>query len=159
MDNGLGMQKAMAISSDYFAALSQLSSEYWFDVDVHGGKGIARFWTEDGVLDLEGSRAEGVVAIEDFYAERRRRGSRVSLHAISNLCASSLSADRIELHSIVTLYAADGVPPIDGAVPLGIATAADICVKDADGGWRYASRRLLSIFKGEGTPTVPRKSS
>lgn len=136
-------------------ALQALSSDYWFEVDRCQGVGIAAYWTDDGVFLLEDIALNGRTEIEHFYQWRMNRAPRVSLHVATNVRVRMLEPDRAELSSIVTLYAADGQAPVDGTLPIGVASADDICVRDDTDGWRYARRELRRTFIGSGEVTVP----
>lgn len=136
-------------------ALQVLTRDYWFEVDRHQGAGTAQYWVKDGVFVLEDRELNGLPQIEQFYQWRTDRAPRVSLHVATNLSVRTLTSDRAEISSILTLYAADGRAPINNTLPVGVAMADDICVRTDTDGWRYARRQLRRLFVGTGDVTVP----
>lgn len=136
-------------------ALEQLASEYWYLVDARGGDGIGDLWIEDGIFILDGRKVEGRTAIVGFYSLRKSRGPRGSLHIVTNFLPRFSGPDQAEVTTSMIAYAADGVPPFHGTLPLAVATTTDVCRKEADGHWRYASRNLVLLFKSGQEATLP----
>lgn len=136
-------------------ALEHLASEYWHIVDVLGGAGIGDLWTEDATFILDGRKLEGRPAIVDFYDWRKSRGPRVSIHVVTNVRPSFSGLDSADVTTALIAFAADGEPPISGTLPMVVGTTADVCRRDSDGHWRYASRNVVALFKSLQEPTLP----
>ena len=49
----------------------------------------------------------------------------------------------------------DGTPPLPTHPPIHMSLVTDICVKGADGKWRYKSRKFDTLFEGGAKPTNP----
>ncbi|WP_420223581.1 nuclear transport factor 2 family protein [Pigmentiphaga litoralis] len=95
----------------------------------------------------------GRAAIEAFYERRRDRGARVSLHVVQNFRIEPESDTRVRCQYILNLYAADGVPVLPSRPAIMLALVEEVVLKQADGTWRYASRRVFPQFRDE-TPTT-----
>ncbi len=130
--------------------------DYWYEVDVKGGLGVAeRFYTEDGIFEGGNEPLVGHAAIEAFYAWRIGRGIRTSRHVIANFRADFHSETSATTHCVMMLYAADGAPVLPSNPPIIITDLIDECVKGADGRWRYSRRTFVPLFQGGAPATVP----
>lgn len=139
------------------ATLAALNAAYWRDVDCNWGRSAHGFFVAEGaVYTIHDKTLHGREEIRNFYAWRAARGSRVSRHCITNFCVASVSAGRAEADWVLLLYAADGEPILPTAAPIQIADVHDVCVRGADGHWRYASRNLTTLFAGGVPATLPR---
>jgi hypothetical protein len=135
------------------SALEALTIDYWHEVDAHGGVAAAGFYLEDGVYATTVREYRGRAAIETFYSQRRARGSRVSLHLVNNFRIEQATEDRAHCQYILSLLAADGVPVLPSRPAILVALVDEVAVKQADGAWRYASRRITPLFRDD-TPTT-----
>jgi hypothetical protein len=130
--------------------------DYWYEVDLHGGAGVSRMYTEDGVFQAgPGKPLVGRAAIEQFYSWRLDRGARTSRHVITNFRAVFSDATHASTYCVMMLYAADGKPLLPSVPPIVVADLIDDCVKGADGKWLYAKRDFVPLFMGGTAPTVP----
>jgi hypothetical protein len=130
--------------------------DYWYEVDLKGGLGVAeRFYTQDGIFEGGNEPLVGHAAIEAFYAWRVGRGQRTSRHVIANFRAEFHDARNATTHCVMMLYAADGAPVLPSTPPIIITDLIDECVKGEDGAWRYRRRSFVPLFQGGAPATVP----
>ena len=130
--------------------------DYWYEVDLKGGLGVAaRFYTEDGIFEGGNDPLVGHAAIEAFYAWRIGRGQRTSRHVITNFRADFHDAQSATTICVMQLFAADGAPILPSTPPIMITDLIDECVKGEDGQWRYKRRTFVPLFQGQIAPTVP----
>ena len=134
-----------------------MTADYWHDVDCNWGSTAHEYFTEDGVFHAIESAFTGREAIRQFYSWRKGRGARLARHVISNLRVVVESDQRAQAIWIMSLYAADGEPPMPSKPPIMIADIREECVREADGCWRYKSRRLIPAFTGDTPVTIPPK--
>ncbi|MCW5770150.1 MAG: hypothetical protein KIT16_00840 [Rhodospirillaceae bacterium] len=135
--------------------LQALAIDYWFDVDHHWGAAAHDYYLEDGTFAIGDRIFRGRSEIRQFYAWRRGRGARVARHCITNFRILATSEDAVEAISLLTLYAADGAPILPSTPPIQISDVFERCRRDADGRWKYVSRRLVPLFEGTTPVTVP----
>jgi hypothetical protein len=130
--------------------------DYWFEVDMHGGGGVSRMYTEDAVFHGgPGKPLVGREAIEQFYGWRRDRGSRTSRHVVTNFRAEFADDSHATSYCLMLLHAADGTPVHPTAPPIAITDMIDSHVKGDDGVWRCSERKFVLLFAGGVEPTVP----
>ena len=132
--------------------------DYWYEVDLQGGAGVAQRYVEDGIFNGGGKPLVGRAAIEQFYTWRQDRGARTSRHVITNFRADFTDATHATTYCVMMLYASDGQPIHPTAPPNIITDLVDRCVKDADGKWLYVERTFVPLFMGGIAPTVPPES-
>jgi hypothetical protein len=133
--------------------LNRLETSYWWDVDYNGGSQAHAFYVSDALFTVGDNQFQGQQHIRAFYTWRQRRGLLTSRHLIYNLQVASLDERRAGLTAILSLYRANGRPPIRGTKPPSL--IADIkadCVRGEDGVWRYQSHSVLPIFVGSDIP-------
>ena len=133
--------------------LEALTIDYWYDVDTNGGAAAAAFYVDDGVYATTLREYRGRDAIEKFYGNRRDRGPRVSLHLVNNFRLAQVGDDRVTCQYILSLLAADGAPVLPSRPAILVAVVEEVAVKQGDGSWLYASRRITPLFRDE-TPTT-----
>jgi hypothetical protein len=134
-------------------ALNRLIINYWADVDDNGGDHAHEFYLPDAFYVVGENRFEGVANIRAFYAWRRERGDAATRHLISNLRAFRDGANHARMIGVMSLYRAEGRPPINEATPLAmIADFEARCVLADDGSWRLQSHVLSPIFIGKDRP-------
>jgi hypothetical protein len=133
--------------------LNGLEISYWRDVDCNGGSQAHEFYVPDGLFAVGDNQFRGQQHIRAFYAWRQRRGLLTARHLIYNLQVASSDERRAGLTAILSLYRANGRPPIRGTTPPSL--IADIkadCVRGEDGVWRYQSHYVLPLFVGSDIP-------
>lgn len=135
------------------AELEALTVDYWHDVDANGGVAAAAFYLTDGVYATTIREYRGREAIDAFYARRRDRGARVSLHLVNNFRLVSASAGRAQCQYVMSLLAADGVPVLPSRPAIMVASVEETLVQQASGAWLVESRRITPLFRDE-TPTT-----
>jgi len=148
----------MALASDspdvrFWHVLNHLETSYWWDVDCNAGRQAHEFYLPDGLFAVGDNQFLGQQNIRAFYTWRQRRGLLTSRHLIYNLRVASSDEWRASLTAILSLYRANGRPPIRGTKPPSL--IADIkadCVRGEDGVWRYQSHCVLPIFVGSDIP-------
>lgn len=133
--------------------LEALTIDFWHEVDIAGGGKAASYYVEDAVFASSVREYRGRAAIEAFYERRRDRGARVSLHVVQNFRIEPESDTRVRCQYILNLYAADGVPVLPSRPAIMLALVEEVVLKQADGTWRYESRRVFPQFRDE-TPTT-----
>lgn len=129
--------------------------DYWFEVDMKGGGGVSRMYTEDAVFHGGGKPLIGREAIEQFYGWRRDRGDRTSRHIVTNFRTEFADERNATSYCVMMLYAADGVPVHPTAPPIAITDMIDTHVKQDDGSWLVSDRKFVLLFMGGVEPTVP----
>nr|WP_179275240.1 nuclear transport factor 2 family protein [Rhodococcus sp. 06-1059B-a] len=122
-----------------------LLAAYWFDVDHRCGAGAHLLFTEDGELQFESARVVGQSAIEALYRARAARGPRVSRHVLSNVHIHTWTDNSVEVVSVLTLYAQDGLAPQSNTNPIAVADVHDRLVETAEG-LRVERRRTVNQF-------------
>jgi len=133
--------------------LESMTIDFWHEVDVKGGENAPAYYTDDAVFESSIREYRGRAAIEDFYARRRQRGNRVSLHLVNNFRIEVDSDSRVRGQYILSLFAADGQPILPSRPAIMMALVEEVFLKQADGTWRYASRRVKAQYRDE-TPTT-----
>jgi len=145
------VQKDSAIT----AALADLETDYWYDVDHNWGRTAHEFYKADGVFAIGDKLMTGPEEVRAFYSWREGRGERVARHLISNVRVRRADEKSAKLECIMSLYAADGAPVLESRPAIMIADVVSECVLDQDGRWRYASHVLRPLFMGGEAPTLP----
>lgn len=135
--------------------IETLLYDYWHEVDTNWGRRAHEFFTEDGVFRNSVGRArEGRAEIHDFYNAREARGARVVRHVVTNLRVQPVVGDEVTSNWILQIFAADGEPPLPSEPAILVADVTDVCRREADGRWRYVSRRIDGLFKGDKPTTT-----
>src|SRR5471030_443687 len=129
----------MVLADELVALLEiqALTTRFWHDVDYNWGNGAAEYFVEDGIFELGTNRFVGRDAIRAFYRWREGRGARVARHVITNMHVTLSDAARAQSVWIMSLYAADGVPPLPSEPSIAMADVIDHCVRRSNGQWRY----------------------
>ncbi len=134
-------------------ALNRLISDYWADVDQHGGSLAHEFYLPNALYAVGNNRFEGSDKIRAFYARRRQFGNSSTRHLVDNLRVWREDAREGRAAGIMSLYRADGRPPILGVKPPSmIADFEARCVHGDDATWRFRSHLLRPIFVGSDLP-------
>jgi hypothetical protein len=134
-------------------ALNRLMTNYWADVDNNGGNQAHEFYLPDALYAVGNNRFEGAEKIRAFYARRRQQGTTTTRHLVGNLQVFPDDARQARALGIMSLYRADGRPPIRGVRPPAmIADFEAQCVLADDRPWRFRSHLLRPIFVGSDLP-------
>jgi hypothetical protein len=128
----------------------QLVVDYWDEVDARGGTNAHEFYIDDAVFQKMRNKAE----IKAFYDWRRSRGERASFHIVNNLRVRQETDDRIVANYVMTLFAADGTPPLAMRAPASISEATETLVRLPSGELKIVSKVLKLIFRGDEPRTV-----
>jgi hypothetical protein len=126
--------------------------EYWWDVDMRGGVRAPDYYTEDAVFGTSVREYRGHAAIADFYGARQGRPARVSLHLMQNFRIEPETPHRVHCHYVLSLFAADGEPPLASRAAVMIALVHEIAVRAEDGVWLYELRKVQPMFRDD-SPT------
>lgn len=135
------------MSAMLWAEMSQFVADYWHEVDANGGARAHELFLPDGTFSTSLQTYAGQAAIKGFYDGRRARGDRTARHLVSNLRLGRVAGADVEVHWILSLHAADGLPVLLSAPPIMIADVTDVCLRTPPG-WRLRSRRIVPVFKG-----------
>jgi hypothetical protein len=134
-------------------ALNRLETNYWWDVDLNGGRHAHEFYLPDGLYVVGKNRFAGHDKIRAFYAWRARRGPMTGRHLINNLQVFATDDRHARLVAALSLFRANGRPPVQGALsPCLIADVIGECVCGEDGTWRYRSHIVQPVFVGTDFP-------
>jgi uncharacterized protein (TIGR02246 family) len=140
--------------SDDRRAIEDLLVEFAYQLDIGRGQRVHELFEPDGVYVIDGEAVNGQREIREGYERRAARGPRTARHIFTNVRITLETADRATVASIMTLYAADGEPVHEAALPLVVGDFNDVCVRGGDGVWRFERRELTSLFRS-GEPVRP----
>lgn len=132
-------------------AVQDLLTEFAWRVDHGAADRVADLFTEDAVIETPMFKLDGRAAIAKQFGERAKDTSRVSRHIWTNLRLTRQDDGSLLAQSGAQTYMANGDAPLAPADRV-VGDSIDVVVKDADGVWRFASRRLVIAFKG-GVPS------
>ena len=134
-------------------ALNRLMINYWADVDHNGGNQAHEFYLPDALYAVGNNRFEGVEKIRAFYDRRRQHGSTTTRHLVGNLRVFPDDERHARAVGIMSLYRADGRPPIRGVRPPAMISDFEAqCALADDRLWRFQSHLLRPIFVGSDLP-------
>jgi hypothetical protein len=140
------MKNANAIPVDVRAEIEALISEHAWFVDHGHADRLHELYTADGRLLGIGPDMNGRQAIADYGSQRGKMAQRTARHICANARLVTESADRIRGTVPHTLYRHDGegrgLPE-----PMAVGDYEDIYVRDVDGRWRFAERRVVVVFE------------
>lgn len=126
--------------------IEALNVEFAYLIDHGRSLEVADLFTPDGSYGRStGERSVGREAIRAAYAGRAEQGPRTARHVFSNLRLTFNGLDEVAGQSILTLYAADGLPPHPAEVFL-VADYDDLYRRGADGRWLFHSRTITWLF-------------
>jgi hypothetical protein len=135
-----------------WCALHRLMANYWAEVDENGGREAAKFYLPDGLYAIGNNRFEGQEKIAAFY-ERRRHGTVMTRHLVSNLRVFAEDAPQARATGMMSLYRADGRSPFQGARPPAMIADFEVrCVRGDDRRWRFRSHELRPFIIGSDLP-------
>ncbi|THD70984.1 nuclear transport factor 2 family protein [Phenylobacterium sp.] len=114
-------------------------------VDSRRPQEIAEQFTADSLFRPGASAIHGRAAVEAFYADRLRDPRRTTRHLWSNLHVAPSADDRADIRVVLSNYAFDpAVSETD--VQLRVGNVSGVCVRDADGRWRFAEHIYERIY-------------
>lgn len=134
-------------------AIEQLMVDFWHEVDVNHGANAHDYFSEDCVYTTSANTRRGRKAIQEFYRTRLARGPRISRHLISNHKIVIIDHSHARGMSVLSLFAADGVPILPSKPAIMVADLHDEIVRCDDDRWRYQSKVITPLFRGD-TPTT-----
>ena len=134
-------------------ALNRLVTNYWADVDDEGGSHSHEFYTPKALYSVGNNRFDGADRIRAFYTRRRQHGTITTRHLVSNLRVFRDDERRAQTVGVMSLYRADGPPPIERMKPPAmIADFEAQCMLGDDQVWRFQSHIIRPIFVGSDRP-------
>ncbi|HUC10648.1 MAG TPA: nuclear transport factor 2 family protein [Stellaceae bacterium] len=134
-------------------ALNRLMIDYWAEVDQNGGERAHQFYLPDALYAVGNNRFDGTDKIRAFYTRRRQMGNSSTRHLVDNFRVFPDGAGRGRALGIMSLYRADGRPPIRTVRPPSmIADFEAQCALGDDGLWRFQSHLLRPIFVSSDLP-------
>ncbi len=134
-------------------ALNRLLANYWAEVDQSNGNRAHEFYLPDALYAVGDNRFEGADKIRAFYARRRQHGSTTTRHLVNNLRVFPQDAQHARAVGTMSLYRADGRPPIRGVRPPAMISDFEAhCILGDDREWRFRSHLLRPIFIGSDLP-------
>jgi SnoaL-like domain len=134
-------------------ALNRLFANYWADVDDEGGSHAHEFYVPEAVYTVGDNRFEGADKIRAFYARRRQHGTITTRHLVNNLRVFRDDERRARAIGMMSLYRADGPPPIERVRPPAmIADFEAGCVLGDEQLWLFQSHVIRPIFVGSDRP-------
>ena len=128
-------------------AIEALVQEHAWLIDHGQARRVADLFAEDGQLLGIGADKLGRAAIADWAGQREDMQDRRSRHVQTNLRLEPLSSGRVGGTVVLTLYRHDGAGA-GSAVPLLVGEYQDIYQQGPEGAWRFAERRLSTLFGG-----------
>lgn len=126
-------------------AIEQLIQRHAWLIDHGEADKVGELFAEDGALYGIGPDKVGRKAIAEWGRQRAAMTERRSRHLQSNILIEPLGAETARGWVVLTLYRHDG-PGEGSATPLLIAEYADRYVREPDGTWLFAERRLAVLF-------------
>jgi len=118
----------------------------WYDIDVADSMQVQHYFTKDAKIWFGTRLVEGRETIHDGYQQRIARGPRLSRHVISNVFVIRADENSAETLCCVRLYAGNGTAPLPNPEPISVADQYDKFVRDENGNWLIAERRLSNLF-------------
>jgi len=142
------------VSESDYIELSRLVIEHTYRNDSGRPDTVHELYTEDGVLELQGTTLRGRQAIAEWGRQLAKNPPwRVIRHVCSNMRFVADGPDAAEGITILTVYMVAG-PGAATTVPLQVGEDHDRFVR-TDDGWRLASRRWVELFSRGESLTLP----
>lgn len=124
----------------------------WWNVDRDLGIGSERLYTADGVCVMPALTMRGRDEIAAGYAKRQENGPRLSRHLVSNLVVD-VGEHGARARYVLSLFAGNGVAPLDVDSPSAICDVEDRFVL-TDDGWLIENRVLTPVFVAASNDSV-----
>ena len=136
-----------ALEPDVWLAIEALIHEHAWLIDHGQADRVAGLFTDDARLLGIGADKVGHDAIAQWAAERAAMTERCSRHVQSNIRLVPAGPGQVQGTVLLTLYRFDG-PGMGQPLPLLVAEYDDLYRHCPDGRWRFAQRRLTTLFTG-----------
>ena len=140
-------QDQPGLSADDRAAIEALVAEHAWLIDHGQADRIAGLYTEDGRMLGVGPDLVGRDAIAAWSVKRAAMHERVSRHVCTNLRLMPVGESEARGTLILTVFRHDGASP-RATTPFMVGDYEDIYRRGDDGTWRFAERRINTIFGG-----------
>jgi SnoaL-like domain len=116
----------------------------WWNVDRDVGIGSELLYTMDGICVMPALTMRGREEIAAGYTKRQANGPRLSRHLVSNLVAV-IGDEHASAIYVLSLFAGNGVAPLEVDSPSAICDVEDRFVR-TDDGWLIEYRELTVVF-------------
>ena len=127
------------------STIAGLIARIAWDHDHHAGRGVANFFTDEGIYyPPTGEPIHGKAAIAHFF-NSRDLGDRIARHIFTNVAILEASEFEIQAASIMTVYAGNGPGP-HPATPSVVLDCSD-SFERINGDWLIKYRRLNIVFR------------
>ena len=134
-----------ALDAPVRLAIEVLIQEHAWLIDHGQADQVVDLYTQDARLLGIGADKIGRDAIARWAAERAAMTGRCSRHVQSNIRLVAAGAGQAQGTVLLTLYRSDG-PGLGSPTPLLVAEYDDLYRHCPDGNWRFAERRLTTLF-------------
>ncbi len=139
-------QLAATLQPDVRLAIEALIHEHAWFIDHGQADRVVELFTDDARLLGIGADKIGRDAIAQWAADRAAMTERCSRHVQSNIrLVAAAGPDQVEGTVLLTLYRFDG-PGMGQPSPMLVAEYEDQYRRCPDGRWRFAQRRLTTVF-------------
>ncbi|MDV6247383.1 nuclear transport factor 2 family protein [Rhodococcus opacus] len=142
-----------AAESNRHTEIAQAVYRSWWNVDRAAGIGSELLYTEDGVCVMPALTMTGRDEIVRGYAARQAHGPRLSRHLVSNLVTDHHDDARVTATYALTLFARNGVAPLELDSPSAICDVVDDFVRTG-GDWLIRRRVLEAVFVAQDNDSV-----
>ena len=126
------------------SAIEALLSEFYWRLDHPGSGTVADLFTEAGTIVTPRFELAGRAAIAQWFATRAQRTTR---HQWSNLRLTRAADGSVAVDAYLSTAAAP-VSAASAAAEVMISETRDIVVRDEEGAWQFAARKLSVVFEG-----------
>jgi hypothetical protein len=126
------------------SAIEALLSEFYWRLDHPGSGTVADLFTEAGTIVTPRFELAGRAAIAQWFATRAQRTTR---HHWSNLRLTRAADGSVAVDAYLSTAAAPA-SAASAAVEVMISETHDIVVRDEEGAWQFAARKLSVVFEG-----------
>ena len=126
------------------SAIEALLSEFYWRLDHPGSGTVADLFTEAGTIVTPRFELAGRAAIAQWFATRAQRTTR---HHWSNLRLTRAADGSVAVDAYLSTAAAPA-SAASAAAEVMISETHDIVVRDEQGAWQFAARKLSVVFEG-----------
>jgi hypothetical protein len=126
------------------SAIEALLSEFYWRLDHPGSGTVADLFTEAGTIVTPRFELAGRAAIAQWFATRAQRTTR---HHWSNLRLTRAADGSVAVDAYLSTAAAPA-SAASAAAEVMISETHDIVVRDEEGAWQFAARKLSVVFEG-----------
>ena len=127
------------------SAIEALLSEFYWRLDHPGSGTVADLFTEAGTIVTPRFELAGRAAIAQWFATRAQRTTR---HHWSNLRLTRAADGSVAVDAYLSTAAAPASAAASAAAEVMISETHDIVVRDEQGAWQFAARKLSVVFEG-----------